>query len=187
MKVLLALVLNFAFVCCFAAFQYDNYIDFTTGDATGLKVAKDANLTLKFTSGVQGWTSLTVQAVQADGSMREHTVDIKDGAANIGDVRQGETLKFVFTNEKGQSTNVDMSKFWGSSWDVAAGMHDGLVFGGNYGQWNSQYAMIGFQIDGSPITPNPSGQPLPGVLAALLVGGGLAGSRLLLKRRARRG
>jgi hypothetical protein len=175
-----------------AAYQYNN--NYLTLNGTlkdhneNFLVGTDSNLTLNIIGLNQGslsdWSGLIVETTNASGTTSQ-TVAITGNSINIGNVTAGDTLKFYLTGSQG-TTNNSYDGTWGSGWDynpeAGIDMYEYLYFAGNYGQWVSGYVSVQFQISGTP-TPAPTGQPLPGALAALLVGGAGAGAFAIRRKK----
>lgn len=174
-----------------AAYQYDNYLTLT---GNGYLVGQDSNLTLNViswndwkTSAITDWQGLIVEATDASGNVTTNTVAITGNSINIGNVNAGDTLKFYLTGTQG-TTNTGGYGNWGSGWDTSVGTYEYVYFAGNYmdaSSSTSNYISVAFQITGGPATgPAPTGQPLPGALAALLVGGAGAGAFAFRRKKA---
>lgn len=174
-----------------AAYQYDNYLTLT---GNGYAVGQDSNLTLNViswndwrTSAITDWDSLIVEATDANGGVTTTTAAITGNSINIGNVSAGDTLKFYLTGSQG-TTNTGGYGNWGSGWDTSVGTYEYVYFAGNYmdaSSSTSNYISVAFQLTGGPATvpPAPTGQPLPGALAALLVGGAGAGAFAIRRKK----
>lgn len=179
------LILAIALVCfmtgntLMAAYQYQDIIGLN-GNSMYAMGSYD-NVTLNFISNISNWATLTIEATDALGNVTSNTVNITGQAVNIGSISAGSDLKFYLTNNSPTQGTADINwKGWGSDWDVAADTYEYLHFGANYGKWGSQYVTTTFKVDG---TPAPTGQPLPGALAALLVGGAGAGAFAIRRKK----
>lgn len=149
-----------------AAYQYGDFIELR---GSSLYALSDSNINLNFLSNISNWNTLTVQATDTLGNVTTNTVQITGQSVNIGNVQTGDNLKFFLTSNSATQGTANINwRAWGSGWDVAASTYEYLHFGANYGRWGSRYVSTTFKVDG---TPSPTGQPLPGALAALLVGG----------------
>ena len=84
----------------------------------------------------------------------------------------------VFTSTKSADIDVDGDVLWGKSTLVDGAL---TIYGGNKGS-NGTHEYYVFQISTNNTTngKTPSGQPLPGIIATLVVGGG---TLLYLKKR----
>lgn len=174
-----------------AAYQYDNYLTLT---GNGYRVGQDSNLTLNIikwtdsnTSAITDWQGLIVEATDASGHVTTNTVAITGNSINIGNVNAGDTLKFYLTGTQG-TTNTGGYGNWGDGWDTSVRTYEYVYFAGNYmdaQSSTSNYISVAFQITGGPATgPAPTGQPLPGALAALLAGGAGAGAFAFRRKKA---
>jgi len=164
-----------------AAYQYGDFIGLNDSTKTLYAMSNSNNVTLTFSSNISNWDSLTVQATDALGNISTNTVAITGQAVNIGSINAGDDLKFFLTNNSMVQGTADVNwTAWGSDWDTAADTYEYLHFGANYGKWNSKYVTTTFKVEG---TPAPSGQPLPGVLATLLIGGASAGAFAIRKKK----
>lgn len=181
-----------------AAYQYGDCV-ILNEKAGSLVVGTTANLTLTFSPQGENlgtgnktkagdmlqWDTLTVVATDANGVERQNTVAINGLTVDVGVVNAGETLKFLLSGPMDQGVYT-FDHFWGNGWDSKTNAYNNLVFGGNYGKNGSKYSVFGFQVTGSAVPSSdtdPSGQPLPGVLAVLLCGGGVLGAWGLKKRK----
>jgi len=176
------LILAIALVCfmtgntLMAAYQYQDIIG-VNGNSLYAMGSYD-NVTLNFISSIHSWDTLTIEATDTLGNVTTNTVSITGQAVNIGSISTGSDLKFYLAGKPG---TADINwKGWGSGWDVAADTYEYLHFGANYGKWGSKYVTTTFKVDG---TPAPTGQPLPGALAALLVGGAGAGAFAIRRKK----
>lgn len=167
-------------VSAFAAYQYDNI--FQVSDQK-LKVVQDANVVLNFhtaawhTDSITNWDSITV----VSSSGQKNTFAINGSSVDIGKVVQGDTLEFWLSKDGNDFYEFD--HFWTNDWDHATGTPDYFGFGGNWGANGSNYSSFEFQVgEGSA----PSGQPLPGVFAVLLIGGASGGVWTLRKKRSKK-
>ncbi len=172
-KLFLLLVFVFLTFTTFAAYQYDNYLQL---NRTSLNVLQNANLSLTFISNITDWSTFILETIKSDGTISYQNFEISSETINIGNVNSGDNLKFYLSNNLGETTKKNL-KFWGSGWDVDYNTYEYLHFGANYSDWNSKYDIQQFQIKGSA----PTGQPLPGVLATLVLGS--AGIILIKKRK----
>lgn len=174
-----------------AAYQYGNYLTLT---GNGFLVGQDSNLTLNVvswndwrTSAITDWSNLVVETTDATGNVTTNAVAISGKAINIGNVSAGDKLKFYLSGAQG-TTNTGGYGNWGSGWDSSANTYEYVYFAGNYmdaSSSTSNYISVAFQITGGPATnPAPTGQPLPGALAALLVGGAGAGAFAIRRKKA---
>lgn len=163
-----------------AAYQYGDFIGVDNWTQS-LYALSDSNLTLNFVSNISNWNTLTVQATDTLGNVTTNTVEITGQSVNIGDVKTGDNLKFFLTSNSSAHGTADINwTAWGSGWDVAEWTYEYLHFGANYGKWGSRYVATTFTVDGSAA---PTGQPLPGALAALLVGGAGAGAFAIRRKK----
>ena len=167
----------------FGAYQYNEYAGLSS-DPAYLSVNKSGDITLNFQNdSVLKWNTMLLTTV-TDGvaTTREITVDSKD--ISLGSLKESSLATFVFKNDLYTSNS---SHFWGSDWAYGAEWPNAsgvYVFGNNFGQWGTdQYEEYRFTIGGSGEAPAPVGQPLPGVLAALLFGGGALGLNRFRKRK----
>lgn len=166
-----------------AAYQYSDIIGLNDSSHTLYAMSNSDNVTLTFYSNISNWDTLTVQATDANGNVTTNTVNITGSTVNIGSIRAGDDLKFYLTNNSTvQGTaNVNWSA-WGSGWDTAANTYEYLHFGANYGKWDNKSVVTQFKVNGTP-APTPTGQPLPGALAALLIGGASAGAFAIRRKK----
>ncbi len=170
------LILCVLFCCALAGFGAYQYNDYVSLNGTTLGILKSADYTLTFYSPIQQWETFTVQTIAQDGTVSWNTLNITGQTINIGQYTAGDNLRFFLTDRYGWTT-MDNETFWGSGWNYIDDTYSFLHFGANYGWWGSQYTSQMFQITGASA---PSGQPLPGVLATMLIGTGVlfaAGSR----------
>ncbi|MBS1368726.1 MAG: hypothetical protein HPZ91_02110 [Lentisphaeria bacterium] len=179
-KIFSAALFVFGALSSFGAYQHDNFLQLNNGRLT---VAQDAGLVLNFSSGgwqdsITNWEALTVVSTKPDGSTVTNTVDITGNSVAVGNVSKGDSLEFWLSKNGNDFYQFD--HVWGSGWDN--GMHDYLHFGANWGEWGSRYSEFQFQVSGSA----PSGQPLPGVLATLLIGGASGGMMAWRRKRVRK-
>lgn len=161
-----------------AAYQYEDIIGLDKDAKTLYAMGKYDNVTLTFSGLSNSWKTLTVEATDTMGKVTTNTVAITGQTVNIGSISTGSDLKFYLAGKPG-TADVNWTA-WGSDWDVAADTYEYLHFGANYGKWGSKYVTTTFKVDG---TPAPTGQPLPGALAALLVGGAGAGAFAIRRKK----
>ncbi len=176
---LLLCMLGFA-LSSHAAYQHGDYVAFSETPGS-LLVVKAGQLSLNFLdirhmNSIGDWSSLTVRATNPDGVVSDRTVTITGNVVDIGNFNAGDTLAFFVSDGVNTTSGFQL---WGTGWDTQAMTYDSLVFGGNYGPNDSSFASFPFQVGGAPA----SGQPLPGVVFSLLLGG--ACGALLLKRQKR--
>ncbi|MFA5204171.1 MAG: hypothetical protein WC708_07175 [Lentisphaeria bacterium] len=159
-----------------AAYQYGDNVEYrgqnqlytTSSAALSIDILNplSRNLTLS------NWDYLIVNATDANGNLTLRNVAIAGDSIDIGSFEAGTKLQFQLSNERFTTTRGRLA---GMGWDPSAGEHDYLVFDGNYGIWGTdQYVDVAFRVGVG--TPIPSGQPLPGVALALLIGGGAFGA-----------
>jgi len=161
-----------------AAYQYGDYL---AVKGHSLYALSTSDLTLNFMSNISNWDTLTVQATDAAGNVTNNTVAITGQSVNIGTVNAGDSLKFFLTsNSPVIGTAEEHWSAWGSGWDTSTASYEYLHFGANYGPWGSQYVTTTFQVEGSAA---PTGQPLPGIWATLLIGGASLGAFTIRKRK----
>jgi hypothetical protein len=131
--------------------------------------------------------SLIVEATDLQGNTTTRTIAITGKTIDIGTVNEGDTLQFYLTGSQGTNNTVGVS-VW-----TSGGAREVLHFAGNYpgeGSSTTNYISVAFKIDGTPVTGGetaPTGQPLPGVLATLLVGGVGRGRLCHPEKESRRG
>ena len=155
-----------------AAYQYEDIIGVNGNSLYAMGNYNDVTLT--FTGLGNSWKTLTVEATDALGNVTTNTVAITGDSVNIGSISAGSDLKFYLSDASTVQGTANVNwKGWGSGWDTAADTYEYLHFGANYGKWDNKYVTTTFKVDG---TAAPTGQPLPGALAALLVGGAGAGA-----------
>lgn len=83
----------------------------------------------------------------------------------------------VYTTTKPDKYSAD-NIIWGKSQIISGGFS---VAGGNFGSNGTQeYYIFKINVENNPAEDTPSGQPLPGILATLVIGGG---TLLYLKNR----
>lgn len=171
------LIITIALVCfvtgntLMAAYQYQDIIG-VSGNSLYAMGSYD-NVTLNFTSLSNNWKALIVEATDTEGNVTTSTATIAGDSVNIGSINSGSDLKFYLSDASSVQGIADINwKGWGSGWDAAADTYEYLHFGANYGNWGNKYVKTTFKITG---TAAPTGQPLPGALAALLFGGAGAG------------
>ncbi|MPM91022.1 hypothetical protein SDC9_138147 [bioreactor metagenome] len=165
----------------YGAYQYNEYVGLSSNPEY-LSVNKSGNVTLSFESdSMLKWNTLVLTTV-TDGVATVSEIGVTGKDVNLGNLKEGSLVTFVFKNSQYTSS---LNKFsgldWGynSEWPDASGVY---VFHNNFGQWGTdQYEQYRFTVGGSD-SPAPVGQPLPGALAALLVGGGAVGAFSLRKR-----
>ncbi len=179
------LIIAIALVCfmtgntLMAAYQYQDIIG-VNGNSLYAMGSYD-NVTLNFISNIHSWNTLTIEATDTLGNVTSNTVGITGQTVNIGSISAGSDLKFYLTNNSITNGTASVNwKGWGSGWDVAADTYEYIHFGANYGKWDNKYVTTTFKVDG---TPAPTGQPLPGALAALLVGGAGAGAFAIRRKK----
>ena len=161
-----------------ASYQYGDYLALR---GNSLYATTNSDLKLDFLSNISNWNTLTVQATDVLGNVTSRTVAITGQSVNIGTVKAGDNLKFFLaSNSHAIGTAEENWKAWGDGWDTSANTYEYLHFGANYGPWGSQYVTTTFKVDGGA---TPSGQPLPGVLASLLIGGASLGAFALRRRK----
>lgn len=171
MKKTLILILNLVALTVFGAVQYNVKgnqwwltFDSTTSfsvDVTRSGKDKDHNNFIDAGEGIQdyGWYNLNTNEY---GSLKDVTVTFTENDKIAFWVKDNQNNAFIST--KGQSAS---GFIWGKS-----GYADGLqVYGGNKGS-NGTHEYYIFKVTSVPSNTNtPSGQPLPGIIATLLVGG----------------
>lgn len=166
----------------FGAYQYSEYVGLSANPQY-LTVNKTGNVTLNFQDDrVSKWDTLVLTTV-TNGVASVSEISVGNKTANLGTLQEGSLVTFVFKNSQYTSnTNKFSGSDWGygGEWPNASGVY---VFHNNFGQWGTdQYEAYRFTIGGSDPAPAPVGQPLPGALAALLIGGGAVGAFGLRKR-----
>lgn len=179
MKRLLLLLSFLCAVPAFSAYQYDNVFQVEGGK---LNVMQSANIVLNFhdiawqTDPITNWDSITV----VSSSGQNNTFDITGNSVSIGNVSQGDTLQFWLSRAGNDFYAFD--HFWTNGWDSQAGVPEYFGFGGNWGPNGGSYSSFEFQVGKGSA---PSGQPLPGVLASLLIGGAGGGFLAWRKKRSK--
>lgn len=179
------LILAIALVCfvtgntLMAAYQYQDIIG-VNGNSLYAMGNYD-NVTLTFSGLSNSWKNVIVEATDTMGNVTTSTATITGDSVNIGKISSGSNLKFYLSDASTVQGIADTNwRGWGSGWDVAADTYEYLHFGANYGKWGSKYVETTFKVDG---TAAPTGQPLPGALAALLVGGAGAGAFAIRRKK----
>jgi len=160
-----------------AAYQYGNNVEYL--GENNLVVTKSANLSFNVIQSLStglnlsNWNYLVVNATDANGNLTLRNVAINGSdTIEIGSYAVGTNLRFQLSNDQFATT---VGRLAGMGWDLAAGEHEYLVTEGNYGVWGTdQYVDVAFRVGEG--TPAPSGQPLPGVAMALLLGSGVLGA-----------
>lgn len=171
MKILFVLLISFLSVMLFGAYQYN-----TKGNQTWLTFDSDTNLYFE---------------IDRSGKDKEHEnfIDKGKGIADWGwynlNTNESGSFKdgnsFAFTendkialwvkDEQGNvySSTKNVSNFiWGKS-DVKDDIFK--IYGGNKGS-NGTHEYYFFKVTSAPSNNTPTGQPLPGIIATLIVGGG---------------
>ena len=159
-----------------AAYQYGNNVDYRGQNQLYTTSAADLSINIlnPLSRGLtlSNWDYLVVNATDAKGNLTLRNVAIAGDSIDIGSFAAGTKLQFQLSNERFTTTRGRLA---GMGWDPSANAHDYLVFDGNYGIWGTdQYVDVAFRVGVG--TPAPSGQPLPGVALALLLGGGAFGA-----------
>lgn len=163
MKIFLLVVMTLFCFSLMGAYQYTNLVQIN--DKT-LSVMKTTGLVLEFKTPIDKWSKFLVETVKKDGSTILKTIDINGKSIDIGKVSSGDDLKFYLVNDKGDLAKSNLT-FWGSGWDSKYDTYEYVHFGENYGKNDHNYVIQKFKIDEKV----PVGQPLPGVLVSLFVGG----------------
>lgn len=164
-----------------AAYQYENIIGLNDSTKTLYAMGSYDNVTLTFSGLSNSWKTLTIEATDALGNVTTNTVAITGDSVNIGSITAGSNLKFYLSDASSVQGTADVNwTAWGSGWDTTVGTYDYLHFGANYGKWDSKYVTTTFTVSGNA---TPTGQPLPGALAALLVGGAGAGAFAIRRKK----
>lgn len=171
MKILLVLLVSFLPVILFGAYQYN-----TKGNQTWLTFDSDTSLYFE---------------IDRSGKDKEHEnfIDKGKGIADwgwynlntneSGSFKEGNSFTFTendkislwVKDERGNvySSTKNVSNFiWGKS-DVKDGIFK--IYGGNKGS-NGTHEYYVFKVTSAPSNNTPTGQPLPGIIATLIVGGG---------------
>ena len=157
----------------FAAYQYEIEPD-------GIKVNEDMSLTIHVTdnSFFKNYDKFGYTVTNADGTTRTQSFDINDATGkkfDLGDFTTGAKVDFFV--EAGNSIYNQLSLTEKNVELTYLNVSNGSI--------NDTFKI---QIDGGayhgPKPPKPAGQPLPGVLAALLLGGGTVGAIVLKRKRA---
>lgn len=165
-----------------AAHQYNEYI---SHDDNYIYLTKDADLTLDFGLSYQNnqalsknWDTMTIVVTSATGEVTSNTVALTGGTVDIGTYSAGDKLQLFVTNKH----NITSGAAWYgvTGWNTATNYNEFLLFNVHFDP-NSRYDQYAFKVSGSEPS-GPSGQPLPGALAALLVGGAAAGTFGFRKR-----
>lgn len=164
-----------------AAYQYNEYI---SHDSNYIYLTQDADLSFQFSSSYQNnqsisknWDTLMIVATSASGATTANTVALTGNTVDIGTYNSGDKLQLFVTNKH----NITSGAAWYgvTGWNPATQYNEYLLFNVHYDP-NNRYDQYAFKVSGSD--PTPTGQPLPGALAALLIGGGAAGGYGLRKR-----
>lgn len=165
-----------------AAYQYNEYI---SHDSNYIYLTQDADLSFAFSPSYKNnqpvsknWETLTVVATSASGATTSSTVALTGNTVNIGTYNTGDKLQLFVTNKH----NITSGAAWFgvTGWNPATQYNEYLLFNVHYDP-NNRYDQYAFKVSGSEPSV-PTGQPLPGALAALLFGGGIAGGYGLKKR-----
>jgi hypothetical protein len=159
-----------------AAYQYGNNVEYL--GENNLVVTQSANLSFNVIQSLStglnlsNWNYLVVNATDANGKLTLRNVAITGNTIEIGSYAVGSNLRFQLSNDRFTTT---IGRLASSGWDYSTHEPGYLVTDGNYGIWGTdQYVDVAFWIGEG--TPAPSGQPLPGVAMALLLGGGALGA-----------
>lgn len=176
--------LTLAAASLMGAYQYGDYVyyDYNNDQQHNtLSVVADSNLTLNFITNpyyspygynITDWSTLTVKITDSatnQVSFRDVAIDGSSNSINIGDYMAGQNLFFYVSGSQGTTFTTQQKHIGHQGWDNSTSTPDWLFFDGNYAQYNSQYAQLSFRVEGTGLAP--SGQPLPGVAASMLVGG----------------
>jgi len=171
MKKLLVLLFGIICLSLFSAVQYNvkgnqGWLTFDSATSFSVDVTrsgkdKDHNNFIDAGEGIQdyGWYNLNTNEY---GSLKDVTVTFTENDKIAFWVKDNQNNTFIST--KGQSAS---GFIWGKS-----GYADGLqIYGGNKGSHGTHEYYV-FKVTSVPSNNNtPSGQPLPGIIATLLVGG----------------
>ncbi len=164
----------------FGAFQYGGENSFYITETASLSVQVTGNDLFK------NYNVFGYQVVSADGSTR--TVEMPTANANgkkfdLGSFNTGDTVSFFVVKNGEYSTDFQLTKtdgnnhfnleVWGANWSGAT-VFEIKINGGEAIAFNP--------ADPSGGGTSPTGQPLPGILASLLIGGSVLG----IARRARK-
>lgn len=168
-----------------AAYQYGSYNEYISHDSGSIYLKQDAELTFEFSpsshnnqSISKNWDTLTVVATSAEGQTTFNTVELTGNTVNVGQYNTGDQLKLYLTNKH----NVTSGAAWFgvSGWNPATQYNEYLLLNVHYNP-NYRYDLYAFKVSGEDVNL-PTGQPLPGAFAALLIGGGVAGGYGLKRR-----
>jgi len=168
-----------------AAYQYNEYISHDNGF---IYLNEDADLSFEFgpsyhnnQSISKNWDTMTVAVTSASGETSTRTVALAGNTVDIGTYNAGDRLQLFVTNK--HNTTSTAAWYGVTGWDPATNYNEYLLFNVHYNP-NSKYDQYAFKVSGSAASSPSTGQPLPGVIASLLLGGSLLGAYGLKKRRA---
>lgn len=168
-----------------AAYQYNEYI---SHDSNYIYLTKDADLSFEFNSSYQNnqsisknWETMTIVSTSSTGTVTTNTVELTGNTVDIGTYNTGDKLQLFVTNKHDVTSGA--AWFGVTGWNPATNYNEYLLFNVHYNP-NNRYDQYAFKVTGSE--PTPSGQPLPGVFAALLAGGAAAGTFGGLRKRVKK-
>jgi len=167
-----------------AAYQYNDYI---SHDNNFIYLSQDADLSFEFQSSYQNnqsisknWDTMTIVATSASGTTTSRTVALTGGTVDIGSYSAGDQLQLFVTNKQ----NITSTAAWygTTGWNPTTNYNEYLLFNVHYDP-NSHYDQYAFKVTGTAVSSQPAtGQPLPGAVAALLLGGCIVSIYGLKKR-----
>lgn len=172
-KIVLSLAFAVLTSSLFAAYQYEIKPD-------GIKVNENMSLSIHVTdnSFFKNYDKFGYTVTNADGTTRSQSFEIDDAKGkkfDLGDFKTGAKVDFFV--EAGNSVYKQLSLTEKNVELTYLNVSNGSI--------NDTFKI---QINGGayhgPNPPPPAGQPLPGVLAALLLGGGTLGAIALKRRKA---
>lgn len=141
-------------------------------NANGIRVNENMSVTIHVSGNnlFKNYDKFGFYVQNADGSYRNQTFSIADAQGkkfDFGDFAAGEEIKLYVVKGDNVFSDFSLSDKNGELVDVE--------FFDRNGKTETKFK---FHVDGGA----PSGQPLPGVIAALLLGGGALGARRFLKK-----
>lgn len=177
-KIMTIVALVFASICVRADFTFDNgMITFDQDSSFDLTITKGwGNSKYNFGYFTYDANGNRVEKVIAiDNSGGTFTVDGLNAGDSIGFYYVDSHGKYIYSDEAGHKGGDTMTSLGGTS-------SGGESF--NLGKGNSSSSGIQFTVDSMIKQPTPSGQPLPGILLTLLIGGsGFFGASKILGKR----
>ncbi len=176
-KLLVSLLLTMICATTFAAYQY-------TINSNGISIGENLNLVVQFTqnSFFKNYDTFGYTVTSSTGETRSETLntsDVNGKKFDLGNFSAGDTIAFTVGKGNVVSTGFSIAEFNGnnqyylSAWTTNGSINDTF-----------QVKFTGTATGGGAASNGgsaPSGQPLPGILATLLVGGGVIG--VMRKRR----